>query len=185
MTKFLFDNKEILSFCVSAFGILLSLAFGGILSWRQKICLDYERRDVAINILRDRFVQRTSNHYSDVADELKLQKITVEEIYKRPQQQELIRQLAKDLEDQNRVRRLFRWLVRASQASFGFLWTAIITVVLGIAIAWIGPALFVWVAWAVVFGLLMLGFVGSVSAMWVLDGRFFSLVHRIIEPEGE
>jgi hypothetical protein len=186
MNQFIGENKEVLSFCASVLGILLSLAFGGILSWRQRICLDYEsRRDVAINILRDRFVQRTSNHYLDVADERKRQKTAVEEIYKRPQQQDLIRELARDLEAQNRVKRLFRGLALASQASFGFLWVAIIVVIIGIAILWFSLPFAVWVVWAVVLGLLLLGFVVSVSALWALDGRYFQLVHRIIEPEGE
>ncbi len=186
MSQFIVDNKEILSFCASASGILLSLAFGGILSWRHKICLDYEsRRDVAISILRDRFVQRTSNHYSDVAEERKRKKTAVEEIYKRPEQQQLIRELGRDLEDQNRVRRLFRWLALASQASFGFVWAAIVVIVLGIAILWVSLPFFVWVIWAVLLGVLLLGFIVSVTGMWVLGGRFFRLVHRIIEPEGE
>lgn len=186
MMQFIVDNKEVLSFCMSALGILLSLAFGGVLSWRHKICLDYEsRRDVAINILRDRFVQRTSNHYSEVADERRRQKTAVEEIYRRPGQQQLIRELGRDLEDQNRVKRLFRWLALASQISFGCLWGAIITVCVGIAIVWANPVAFVWIIWGLILGLLVLGFVASVSAMWALDGRFFQLVHRIIEPEGE
>lgn len=186
MSQFIVDNKEILSFCASALGILLSLAFGGILSWRHKICLEYEsRRDVAINILRDRYVQRTSNHFADVAEEHERKETPVEEIYKRPEQQQLIRELGRDLEDQNRVRRLFRWLAAASQASFGFVWAAIVVVVLGIAILWINPPFFVWVTWAVILGVLVLGFVACVTAMWILDGRFFQLVHRIIEPEGE
>lgn len=186
MIPFIVDNKEILSLCASALGILLSLAFGGILSWRHKICLDYEsRRDVAISILRDRFVQRTSNHYSDVAEERKRKKTAVEEIYKRPEQQQLIRELGRDLEDQNRVRRLFRWLALASQASFGFVWAAIVVVVLGIAILWINPPFYAWVTWVVLLGILVLGFVACVTTMWILDGRFFHLVHRIIEPEGE
>jgi len=186
MTQFIVDNKDVLYFCASVLGILLSLAFGGILSWRHKICLDYEsRRDVAINILRDRFVQRTSDHYSDVADERRRQKTAVEEIYSRPEQQQLIREIGRDLEDQNRVKRLFRWLVLASQASFGFLWAAIIVVLSGIPVLWLAPPSFVWIIWAVLLGVLLLGFVASVSGMWVLDGRFFQLVHRIIKPEGE
>ncbi len=186
MIQFIIDNKEVLFVCASSLGILLSLAFGGILSWRHRICLDYEsRRDVAINILRDRFVQRTSNHYSDVADERKRQRTAVEEIYKRPEQQELIRELGRDLEDQNRVKRLFRWLVVASQTSFGFLWGAIIVVVVGIISLWAEPPFFVWVIWAMLLGVLMAGFAIAVTVMWALDGRFFQLVHRIIEPEGE
>jgi len=186
MIQFIVDNKEILSFCASALGILLSLAFGGILSWRHKICLDYEsRRGVAINILRDRFVQRTSNHYLDVAKERKRQKTAVEEIYKRPEQQQLIRELGRDLEKQNRVRRLFRWLSLSSQASFGFVWASIVVVVLGIPILWVSLPFFVWVIWAVLLGVLVLGFIASVTGMWVLAGRFFKLVHSIIVPEGE
>ena len=186
MSQFIVDNKETLSFCASALGILLSLAFGGILSWRHKICLDYEsRRDVAINILRDRYVQRTSNHYSDVAEERKRRKTAVEEIYKRPEQQQLIRELGRDLDDQNRVKRLFRWLAVASQASFGFVWAAIVVVILGMSILWVSPPFLVWIIWAVLLGVLLLGFVVSVTVMWALDGRFFQLVHHIIEPEGE
>ena len=186
MIQFIVDNKEILSFCASALGILLSLAFGGILYWRHKICLDYEsKRAVAINILRDRYIQRTSSHYLDVAEERKRQKTAVEEIYKRPEQQQLIRELGRDLEDQNRVRRLFRWLALASQASFGFVWAAIVLVVLGIASLWINPPFFVWGILAVLLGILLLGFVASVTVTWALGGRFFQLVHRIIVPEGE
>lgn len=186
MTQFIIDNKEVLSLCASALGILLSLAFGGILSWRHKICLDYEsRRDVAINILRDRYVQRTSAHYSDVAEERRRGKTAVEEIYKRPESQELIRELGRDLEDQNRVRRLFRWLAAASQACFGLLWGAIIMVGIGIGTVWAKPSLFLWAIWASVLALLMVCFAVAVTVLWTLDGKFFRLVHRIIEPEGE
>ena len=186
MIQFIVDNKEVLSFCTSALVILLSLAFGGILSWRHKICLDYSsRRDVAINILRDKFVQRASNHYSDVAEERRRQKTAVEEIYQRPEQQQLIRELGRDMEDQNRVKRLFRWLVLASQTSFGLLWGAIILIVVGFAALWLNPPFFVWIVWASLLGVLIFGFFLSVTAMWILEGRFFPLVHRIIEPEGE
>jgi len=186
MREFIINNKEALSFCGSLLGILLSLVFGGILSWRQKICLDYEsRRNVAINILGDRFVQRISNHYSCVADERKRQKTPVEDIYSRPEQQSLIRELAKDLEDQNRVKRLFHWLVMASQASFGLLWAGIILVLVWIFYLWFVPPFFVWVIWSVILSVLLVGFIIAVSAMWFLDGQFFQLVHRIIEPEEE
>ena len=186
MTEFIVNNKEALMFCAAALGILLSLAFGGILSWRHRICLDFEsRRDVAINILRDRFVQRTTNHYSDVAQERKRQKTPVEEIYRRPKQKELIRDLAKDLSDQNRVNRLFSWLVIASQASFGLLWAAIIVLFIGIASVCAKPPFFVWVIWGSLLGFLLAGFFVAVTVMFTLDGRFFKLVHRIIEPEGE
>jgi len=123
MSQFICQNKEVLSLCVSLGGVLLTLAFGGVLNWRHKICLDYEsRRDVAINILRDKFVQRTTAHYSDVADERRRKKTEVEEIYKRPEQQELIRELGRDLEAQNRVRSLFRGLSATSQVCFGCIW---------------------------------------------------------------
>lgn len=186
MNQLFIDHKEILIFCVSALGILLSLAFGGILSWRHKICLEYEsRRDVAINILRDRFVQRTSDHYADIADELRQDQAAVEEIYKRCEQQTLIRELAKDLEDQNRVKRIFRWLDMASLASFGCLWGAIVVVLIGVLSIWIKPPFSLVVTWSSLLGLLMTGFVSSVTIMFILDGRFFRLVHRVIEPEGE
>ncbi len=186
MIQFISDNREVLAFCLSGLGVLLSLAFGGILSWRHKICLEYEsRRDVAITILRDRFVQRTSKHYSDIADELAAEKTAVDDIYGRPEQQQLIKELGKDLEDKNRVRHLYSWLVLASQASFGFLWFSILLIFVAFGILWLVPPRAVWIAWGVILGLLVVGFFCSVSAMYLLDGRFFRLVHRIIEPEGE
>lgn len=186
MTQFIIENKEVLALCISFVGVLLALTFGGILNWRHKICLDYEsRRDVAINILRDRFVQRTSTHYSDVAKEMKQKKAEVEEIYKRPEQQELIRDLARDLEDQNRVRSIYRWLSVASQTCFGCIWGAIVASLLALATVWLKPPGWLVVIWMCSVGLTLLGFIGSVSFMWYLDGRFFGLVNRIIEPEGE
>lgn len=184
--QLIIDNKEFLILGISLTGMLLTLAFNGILGWRQKICLEYEsRRDVAINILRDRFVQRVSTDYSDVANECENRKTEVEEISKRPEQKTLIRELARDLEDQNRVRRLFRWLALASQISFGLIWATIIFILIGIVSIWINPPSILIVGWFVMLGILLLGFVVFVSAMWILDGRFFQLVHRIIEPEGE
>ena len=186
MIQFISDSKELFSLGAAVLGILLSLAFGGVLSWRQRVCLDYaSSMNVAVNILRDRFVQRTSSHYSDVADERKKQKTAVEDIYKRPEQQQLIRELGRDLEDQNRVKRLFGWLVVASQASFGFLWGSIVVVVVGIVFLWAEPSFFVWVTWAVVLGVFMVGFGTAITLMWALDGKFFKLVHRIIQSEGE
>jgi hypothetical protein len=186
MIEFLARNREVLTFSVALLGVLLALAFGGVLTWRHKICLDYEsRRDVAINILRDRFVQRASDHYTDAADERKKKKTEVEEIYKRPEQQELIRDLAKDLEDQNRVRRYFRWLSGASQACFGCIWASIVITILAIVTIWLAVPSWLVIAWMVLLGMALVGFIGSVSLLWYLDGRFFGLVNRIIEPEGE
>lgn len=186
MTQFIVDNKDVLYFCASVLGILLSLAFGGIRSWHHHICDKYRSlRDVAVSILEDRFVQRTCGHYSDVADERKRHKTAVEDIYKRPEQRQLIRELAQDLKNQNRVKRLFRWLVRTSRASFGFLWAAITVVLSGIPVLWAASPPFVWIIWSVLLGVLLLGFIASVSGMWILDGRFFRLADRIIEAEGE
>lgn len=186
MSQFLIDNKEILSLSASVLGILLALGFGGIRSWRNSICLNYEsRRKVAINILRDKFIQKTSAHFVDVADEQKREQTEVTDIYKRPEQQSLIRELAKDLEDQNRVRRRFKWLDFASQASFGFIWFAIIIVIIGISSIWFNPPSVLVFIWTLLLGFALVGFIVSVSVMWFLDGWFFSLVHRIIEAEGE
>lgn len=186
MSQFIAQNKEVLSVCVSLLGILLALAFGGVLNWRHKICLDYEsRRDVAINIVRDRFVQRASAHYSDVAGERKQKKTGVEDIYKRTEQQDLIRELAIDLEDQNRVRRLFRYLSLASHLSFGCIWGSVVITTLGLLSIWLTIPTWLVVTWMVALATGLCGFLGSVSVMWYLDGRFFGLVNRIIEPEGE
>jgi hypothetical protein len=186
MIQFITDNKEVLSLCASALGILLALGFGGILNWRHKICLDYEsQRDVAINILRDRYVQRASAHYSGIAGERRRTRTEVEEIYRRPEQQTLIQDLARDLEDQNRVRRRFRWLVVASQSAFGFIWGSVVITLAAVIAIWIAVPPWLVVTWFVCLGALLFGFVISVSAMWFVDGRFFALVHSIIEPEGE
>jgi len=186
MMQFIIDNKEVLSLCVSLVGVLLALAFGGILNWRHKICLECEsRRDVAINILRDRFVQRTSSHYADVAKERKDKRTEVEEIYKRPEQQDLVRELARDLEEQNRVKRLYRWMLAASQLSFGFVWAAVVIILLALVTLWFSPPAWLVITWIVLTAVMLAGFVGSVSLLWYLDGRFFGLVNRIIEPEGE
>jgi len=148
--------------------------------------LDYEsRRDVAINILRDTFIQRTSEHYADVASERRRKHTEVEEIYKRPQVQGLVRELGRDLEAQNRIRRLFRWLVFTSHTSFGCIWSSVIIVLIGVTSIWLEPTFALAVIWCVLLALSLLGFVVSVSVMWVLDSRFFSMVHNIIEPEGE
>jgi len=171
---------------VSLLGVLLALAFGGVLNWRHKICLDYEsRRDVAINIVRDRFVQRASAHYSDVAGERKQKKTEVEEIYKRTEQQELIRDLATDLDDQNRVRRLFRWLSVISHMSFGCIWCSVVITTLGLLAIWLTIPGWLVLTWIAALATGLGGFLASVSALWYLDGRFFGLVNRIIEPEGE
>jgi Flp pilus assembly protein TadB len=157
-----------------------------VLNWRHKICLDYEdRRDVAINILRDKFVQRTSAHYCDVADERKRKRTEVEAIYKRREQQDLIRELASDLEDQNRVRRLFRGLSRVSQMCFGCIWGSIIVTAAGLLSTWVPVPPWLVVVWAAALGAGLIAFFASVSVLWYLDGRFFCLVNRIIEPEGE
>ncbi|TKJ41865.1 hypothetical protein CEE37_04665 [candidate division LCP-89 bacterium B3_LCP] len=186
MNEFIIDNKEVLSICTSLAIMLLSLAFGGILAWRHKICLEYEsQKNVAISILNDRFVQRTSVHYSDIEEERERDKTSIEEIYKRPGQQQLVRELGRDLEDQNRVKRYFRWLVKVSGASFGFLWAAIILIVVAVALLWAESPFAVWVIWLLLLGTLLVGFFSSITAMWMLDGRFFKLVHRVIEPEGE
>jgi len=93
--------------------------------------------------------------------------------------------LARDLEDQNRVRRLFRWLSAMSHTCFGCIWGSIVITTAGLLSVWLSVPGWLVVIWVVVLALALLGFIGSISSMWYLDGRFFSLVNRIIEPEGE
>lgn len=186
MIQFIAQNKELVTFCISLLGILLALAFGGVLNWRHRICLEFEsRRDVAINILRDSFIQRTTAHYGDVADERRRKKTEVEEIYKRPEQQQLIRELAKDLENQNRVRRLYRWLSWMSHSCFACIWFSIVLTAIGILQIWLQVPSWLAAVWIVALSLGLVGFFVSVSSLWYLDGRFFDLVNTIIEPEGE
>lgn len=186
MMQFIIDNKEILTLGMSLLGILLTLAFTVILSWRHKICFDYESRaSVAVNILRDQYVQQESAHYSEVAKERKKEKTGVEEIYRRPEHRDRRRKLAKNLEDQNRVNRLYRFLLWASNVVFWFVWVAILLVLIGMGAIWVSPPSVVTVIWIVGLGLLAIGFVVFVSAMHFFAGRFFKLVHRITESEGE
>lgn len=186
MIQFVLENKEILSICISLSGVLLTLAFGGVLGWRHKICFEYEsKRSVAINILRDRYIQSTTTHHTDVVHECIKKKTDVGEIYKRPETQKYIQQLAKDLGDQNRVRRLFRWLMSASYASFGCIWTSIIVTLLSLISIWISVPIWLLLIWSMLFGAAILGFIASISFMYYLDGKFFKLVNGIIETEGE
>ena len=105
MTDFITNNKEVLTLSGSILGILLSLAFGGFLSWRHKIHLDYEsKKSVAVNILRDKVVEGNVRQYGDITDERRREKTAIEEIYKRKETQRHIREWARLLQDQNRVR---------------------------------------------------------------------------------
>jgi len=185
LSEFIANNKDILTFSIPLFGILLTLCFGGILNWRHKICIDYGgRRDVAINILQDRYVQKTSAHHSEIADESKRAGVEIVEIYKRKRQREIIRELAATLEDANKVKRYFRWLDQASLLAFRSLWVSIPLSALPLLTIWVGtvPSVVTWI-WGALLALALLVFVAAVSFLSYLDGRFFRLVNRIIEPE--
>ena len=184
MSNFITDNKDVLTFFIPLIGTLLSLFFGGMLNWRNKICMDYEgRRDVAINILQDRYVQKTNAHHTEIVEVSEREGVDVVEIYKRKKQREMIRELAGTLEDSNRVKRYFRWLERGSILAFRSLWISIpLTALPLLSLRWsVDPILtYVWIVLLV--GSLLV-FVTSVSLMLYLDGQFFKLVNRIIEPE--
>jgi len=164
--------------------MLLSLCFGGVLNWRHKVCIDYEgRRDVAINILQDKYVQRTSTHHSEVVAESESEGIDVIEVYKRKKQRDVIRELAAILEDINRTKRYFRWLDWASLFAFRSLLLSIPLSALPLLSIWIGISSGLVRMWAVFLIASLLVFVGSIFLLSYLDGRFFRLVNRIIEPE--
>jgi hypothetical protein len=185
VSNFILQNKDVLAFFVPLFGMLLALCFGGVLNWRHKICIDYEsRRDVAINILQDRYVQRTSAQHSEVADESQRSGVEVIEIYKRKKQREVIRELASTLEDSNRVKRYFRWLDLMSTLAFRSLWVSIPLSAIPLISIWIphiNPVMTL--IWSTALIVSLLVFVCAISFLSYLDGRFFSLVNRIIEPE--
>lgn len=167
--------------------MLLSLCFGGILNWRHKICIDYEgRRDVAINILQDKYVQRTSAHHSEVVSQSEAEGIEVAEIYKRKEQRQMIRELAATLDDINRIKRYFNWLDWSSLIAFRSLLLAIPLSALPLLSLWfrIPPSL-AW-TWFVFLILTLSVFAFSIFSLSIVDGRFFRLANRIIDPdEGE
>lgn len=186
MIQFLSQNKEVVAISVSLFGILLSLCFGGIMNWRQKICFDYQSRmAVAINILSDEFVQRTSAHYSDVAHERRRKRTDLRDIYGRPEQQKLFRDLGKTLEDSNRVRRYFRWLDRAAYIAVVSVWLSIVLSAFAVLKVWIAVPSWLAIVWAVFLVGSLASFGGAVSVMFYFDGRFFQLTNKIIKPEEE
>lgn len=164
--------------------MLLTLCFGGVLNWRNKICIDYEgRRDVAINILQDRYVQKTSAHHSEIVEVSQREGVEIVEIYMRKKQREMIRELAATLEDSNKVKRYFRWLERCSILAFRSLWVSIPLTVLPLLSIWLSIHPILTGIWAALLGISLLLFVTAVSLMSYLDGQFFGLVNRIIEPE--
>lgn len=183
MKDFVIENKEVLAFIIPLIGMLLSLCFGGILNWRHKICIDYEgRRDVAINILQDRYVQQTTAHHADVLSVSHEEGIEVEEVYKRKKQREVIRELAKTLEDINRIKRYFRWLEQGSLVAFRSILLAIpLSALPLISIRFNVAGGVIWI-WIVVLTGAVLLFFGSMFSLTILDGRFFKLVNRVIEP---
>jgi hypothetical protein len=187
LSDFIAHNKDVLTFCIPLFGMLLTLCFGGVLNWRHKICMDYEgRRDVAINILQDRYVQKTSVHHTEIVEESQRDRVDIVEIYKRKKQREMIRELAATLEDSNKVKRYFRWLDRGSMWAFRSLWVCIPLTTLPLLSIWITFHPILIGVWAVVLVMALLLFVIAISLMSYLDGQFFRLVNRIIEPdEGE
>jgi hypothetical protein len=184
VSDFVHQNKDILTFCVPLFGMLLSLCFGGILNWRHKICIDYEgRRDVAINILQDKYVQLTSTHHSEVIAQSENEGIEVIEIYNRKEQRQIIRDLAAILDDINRIKRYFNWLDWSSLVAFRSLLLAIPLSALPLLSIWIRiPSGLVW-TWAVFLVMSLSVFVLSISSLSIVDGRFFRLVNRIIDPD--
>lgn len=186
MMQELLENIEVITFYVSLLGILLAFCFRGILVWRQKICFDYEsRRNVAISVLRDQFVQRFSAHYSEVADERRRKKTEIEEIYRRPEQQDMIRELSATVKTRNQVQQCFHSLDRASFIAFNSLWTSIVLAASSLLNLWLSIPPWLAYLWGLVLGISVVSSIVSVSLMCYLDGRFFRLVNGIIRPEGE
>jgi hypothetical protein len=95
----------------------------------------------------------------------------------------MIRELAATLEDSNKVKRYFRWLEWCSILAFRSLWVSIPLTALPLLSIWwtIDPILTN--VWATLLAVSLLLFVLAVSLMLYLDGQFFKLVNRIIEPE--
>lgn len=186
MIQFVSQNKEIVAISVCLFGILLSLCFGGLMNWRHKICFDYQSRmAVATNILRDDFVQRTSAHYSEVAEERRRKKTELRAIYGRASQQELFLALAKTLEASNQVQRYFRCLDRAGYTAVVSVWISIVLSACAALKLCIGVPTWLAIVWAVLLVAALVSFAGAVSVMFYFDGRFFHLTNMIIKPEEE
>ncbi len=186
MNQFITDNIDLLTLVFACVAILVSLAFGGILQWRQKICLEYQSlRNVALSILRDRFVQRASSHYSNIESELKSMKITVEQIYATPEQRMLVEGLSKDLADHNKVKSLFKWLSNFSVGAFALNWIMIVIIFFVLLFKYFSVAVWFLTVCMTLFLISLLGFLIAGSVMIFLDAYFFQLVDKIIEEEGE
>lgn len=187
MTQFLTDNKEIIAFVFSLLGMLLTFFFRGLLEWRHKICFDYDsKRDVAINILQDRFVQQSVRHHEEVAREQKNGMTEIQEIYKRPEQVKLIQSWAINLDVINRVKRYFRFLNLCSRWALYTVWISILLTPCPLINIW-SPisSKVIQIAWIVLLIISLVALILFVSFMLIFDGRFFNLVNSIIEPETE
>lgn len=186
MTSFLQQNKEVLAFSFSLLTVLLTFFFRGIWEWRQKICFNYDsKRDVAASILHDTFIHDATAHYEQVGVAVLQGADEILEIYRRPENQAIISQLAFSLEKSNKIKRYYRYLDKSSQYAINSLWFAIVLSACPVANIWLRvPTSLVWI-WA----LLLIGsfavFVSTVSALLYFDGKFFRIVNNIIKPEND
>ena len=184
MTEFLTQNRDLLTFIFYVCTILITFFFRGLRQWRKEICFDYEsKREVARNILNDHFVQRTTKHHQEVDLERQTGEVDVSEIYGRPEEQHFYKELASTLDKSNRVNRYYRYLDKASKFSGYFVWIAFIITLTGILSIWYNIPEVLISIWVITLGLDILLVILSVTVLIVLDGRFFSLVNKIIQPE--
>lgn len=178
------ENADTITFTFSAAGILLAFLFRVAQDYRHKICFDYEsKRNVAISILQDRFVQRITAHIEEVDKERESGDTELSQIYKRPGQINLIKNVSLCGEDISRIKRYFRHLDLISKWTVILVWLSFIFS--------LGPVINIWVAiqdvlvvriWFVTFTLALLSWVFLFSVALYADGRFLSLANSIIEP---
>ena len=165
---------------------MLTFFFRGIWEWRQKICFNYDsKRDVAASILHDTFIHDATAHYEQVGVAVLQGADEILEIYRRPENQAIISQLAFSLEKSNEIRDTTDiWTSRANTPSTRF-GSQLCCSACPVANIWLRvPTSLVWI-WA----LLLIGsfavFVSTVSALLYFDGKFFRIVNNMIKPEND
>jgi hypothetical protein len=184
MNAFLQQNKEILSVSFSLLAVLLTFFFKGILDWRHKICFDYSsKREVSVSILRDTFIHEAGAHHEEVGNLVLSGAGEAVEIYRRPENQQIISHLAFSLERSNKIKRYYQYLETGSKYAIRAVWVSIVLSACPIANIWLRvPVSIVWI-WVLCLLIALLTLIIAVSTLVYFDGKFFHIVNNIIKPE--
>lgn len=170
MTDFFSQYRDM----IGIIGILITFFFRSIWAWRQKICFEYKsKKDVAISILRDKIVQRI--------EELRKVSKRGKDTYQQLEKEDFLNIIKK----MNSVNNCFGCLDKSSQWAIISLWISIVAIMIYLVSIWFSwSAFFKWLL-SITFIVAIIFFLGVISLMIFIDGRFFRLVNKVIEPEHE